>query len=758
MSENMSQVSAEREPKQPKEPKKTRAPKKPREPKKPKEPKQPKAPKAPKEPKQSKTPKQPKERNAAVHSKQKFLLFGIRNKIILCFMVPILFMIIVGIAAYDRAASGMSDKFRESTQQTIKMAGEYVDMSCEFIEAEAMKYAFDSDLERYFIGLYGDDQYNLMLLTDNVKSNILTSQTSNEFVNNIHIITRPGIRMFSTASSSNVDGIFDRYQETMADPNGKGKRSILRWVDSHDMLDEELGMKKDDYILAYQNLSKSSTAAVVVDMKTSTIQQFIDGLDLSDGSIVGFVTKNGRELISENLAEGEESRLTEGEPVFFGQEFFPVITPDMAEEDMQGSREVTYKGSRWLFIYDISAVTNVTICALVPMDVIIGQAKEIRNITAGLVVLAIVIALAIGLMIVAGIQGNMRRISRKFGEVAKGDLTVQVHAKGQDEFRGLADSANNMIDNTKKLVRKVTSATGELENSAKDVEKVSGIISEYSVDITQAINEINDGMSRQSEHAQECVEKTDTLSDEIQGVSRVVEQVEKLVGETEDMINRGMEIVRLLGERARETTSITAKVGENIDSLRRESEIINTFVGTITEISDQTNLLSLNASIEAARAGDAGRGFAVVAEEIRKLADDSAAAAGEIRNNVDHITAQTMNSVQSAQDAQNMVAAQTEAVDQVVSVFQEMQQRMASLIDGLREIVSNTEKADKERSSTVEAVKNISDIIEETANSAEVVRDVVDRLMESVKNLNSTANDLSENMDGLKGEISVFRI
>ena len=143
MSENMSQVSAEREPKQPKEPKKTRAPKKPREPKKPKEPKQPKAPKAPKEPKQSKTPKQPKERNAAVHSKQKFLLFGIRNKIILCFMVPILFMIIVGIAAYDRAASGMSDKFRESTQQTIKMAGEYVDMSCEFIEAEAMKYAFD---------------------------------------------------------------------------------------------------------------------------------------------------------------------------------------------------------------------------------------------------------------------------------------------------------------------------------------------------------------------------------------------------------------------------------------------------------------------------------------------------------------------------------------------------------------------------------------------------------------------------------------
>ena len=208
--------------------------------------------------------------------------------------------------------------------------------------------------------------------------------------------------------------------------------------------------------------------------------------------------------------------------------------------------------------------------------------------------------------------------------MAKGDLTVTVSAKGHDEFQDLAGSATNMITNTKKLVNQVSNATGELEVSAQNVGQASELIHEYSQDITRAIGEINEGMEEQSRHAQECVEKTDILSNEIQEVSHVVERVEKLVGETEGMINKGMEIVQVLGDRAGETTKMTAKVSDSIESLRKESAIINSFVGTITEITEQTNLLSLNASIEAARAGEAGRGFAVVADQIGKLAEQSA--------------------------------------------------------------------------------------------------------------------------------------
>lgn len=682
--------------------------------------------------------------------KSGIMLFSIQNKIVICFLIPILFMIIIGISSYQKSAEGLSEKFQESTIQTINMAKEYIDMSFTFIESEGLKYAFDSDVNQYVQGTLEEQPLEKKKVMDNIKSDMLSSQTSNPFISNIHIVTAENINMLTTGSSHSASGVFKEYKESVA----ASTRGIINWVDNHSILDTPLKLKDYDYIMAYQILTKSNNGCVVIDIKESTIEEFISGLDLGDGSIVGFVTEGGREIVVEQLEEGQESVLNEDESVFFGQEFFSQIDA----EHMQGSMEVSFMEQECLFIYSRSEDTNITICALVPMSVVTSQAQEIKSLTVFLIALSCIIALIIGVFVVVGIQANMKRISRKFEEVAKGDLTVTVKAKSRDEFQGLAGSATHMITNTKKLVNKVSNATEQLDDSAKGVEKVSGIINEYSHEITQAIDEINEGIGRQSDHAQECVTRTDVLSNEIQEVGQVVEKVEVLVNENEDMISQGMEIVQLLGERARETTEITSKVGESIESLKKESEIINTFIETITSISNQTNLLSLNASIEAARAGEAGRGFAVVAEEIRKLADDSAKAAGEIRNNVSHIMLQTENSVKSAGQAQEMVALQAESVEQVIRVFGDMRRQMNYLVKGLNEIVVSMERADGERNDTVQAVQNISNIIEETADRAQKVKDIAGKLLANVENLNTTADVLGENMEGLKSEISVFKI
>ena len=692
----------------------------------------------------------PKQKKSGKSSK----LLSIRNKIVVCFLVPIVFMVIIGVSAYQKSAEGLSEKFTDSTLQTMRMATENLNMSCDFIRSEGLKYAYDDDLRKYFLGMFEDNPVDKLNFLTSTKSNLLSVQTSNPFISHMHIIPKKGVNLLSTKLSSGVDGFLDEYKEDVA--SGEGRRSIPQWIDSHPVLDEKVTETEKDYIMAFEMMSQSNNACVVIDIKPSAITDFMEEIDIGDGSIIGFVTPGGRELVVENVEEGKESVLPEEGNVFSGQEYYTAVMDEAVAD--AGTAEVDFQGEKYLFIYSHSADIGFTTCALVPMRVVTSQATEIRNMTIGLVILACVIVVIVGIFITAGIENNMRRISRKFGDVAKGDLTVTVSAKGHDEFQDLAGSATNMITNTKKLVNQVSNATGELEVSAQNVGQASELIHEYSQDITRAIGEINEGMEEQSRHAQECVEKTDILSNEIQEVSHVVERVEKLVGETEGMINKGMEIVQVLGDRAGETTQMTVKVSESIESLRKESEIINSFVATITEITEQTNLLSLNASIEAARAGEAGRGFAVVAEEIRKLADDSAKAAGEIRNNVANITAQTQNSVESASQAKAMVELQTKAVEEVIAVFREMQERMGQLIEGLKDIVVSTEKADGERSAAVAAVKNISDIIEETAGSAETVNDVANKLLNHVEKLSTTASVLDENMEGLKNEISVFKI
>ena len=675
----------------------------------------------------------------------KTAVFGIRNKIIICFLVPILFMIMLGIMSYSKAESGMSDSFRDSTQQTINMATEYIDMSNSFVEAEALKYVTDSDLGKYFVGIYDNDPTTKRTLIDQVKTQILAAQVGNSFISNIYIITESDRQMISTKTKAQ-SGIYEDYIAEM-----KTGKTIDKWVDYHDALDEYLRLDSEEYILACQMEAKTGDAVVVIDIKKEAITEFLQGLDLGNGSIVGFVTDGGREIAVQRMAGEEQGVLLEGVTVFADKDFF------LQASDETGVSEVSYEGENYLFFHDASDKTGATVCALVPIEVVTGQAEDIKQMTIIGVIVSSIIAIFIGVTIASGIRQNMRRISGSLEVVAEGNLATTVSVKGRDEFRGLAAAANDMIAHNKQLVQQVSQATDKLEVSAGEVTEASGVIQEYSQDITNAISEINVGMEKQSEHAQECVRKTGTLSEEIQEVNRIAREVESLVANAEEMIRHGMEQVELLGQRANETTEVTAKVEESIEELKKESEIINQFVGMITDISEQTNLLSLNASIEAARAGEAGRGFAVVAEEIRKLADNSAEAAGEIRNNVAHISAQTVVSVESAKQAGSMVALQTEAVEEVTGVFQQMNKAMEELFEGLKEILVGTERADKEREDTLEAVRNISLIIEETAESAEVVKKVAESLQQNVENLNGTAESLGDNMSGLKTEIAVFK-
>ena len=234
--------------------------------------------------------------------------FSIRNKIFICFLVPIICMIIVGIAAYQKAASGMKEKYQESTMQTINMVNEYIEMSNAFVETEAMKYAFDGDLNKYALGLLDNDMAAKAGVLAATKSNIISAQATNQFISNIHFVTKTGVGIITTKSSgiigaAEAGGFLEEYL-TDIPMNGKLPR---KWIDKHDLLDTNLNLETEDYILSYQLMAQNKSYCVVIDVKANAIRTLMEGINLGEGSVLGLVTEGGRELLCENITEGKKS-------------------------------------------------------------------------------------------------------------------------------------------------------------------------------------------------------------------------------------------------------------------------------------------------------------------------------------------------------------------------------------------------------------------------------------------------------------------
>lgn len=676
-------------------------------------------------------------------------ILNIRNKIYFCFIVPVVFMVLVGLVSYEYAAKGMNDKFVDTSSQNVNMAMSYLDMVNTNIQSEAAKYVLDSDFEFYVLGMPGKKAPEKNKYYSDRRVALMSTQSANQFINNIHLVPKAVADTISTGTSEKMPGVYDEYVETIKEETGLDG-NFPRWVTSHKYIDEALGLNSEDTFISYQVQDGQRMAYIIVDVKKPAMLDVLKKMNFGSGAYVGLITDTGSEL---SMECGKEDAFSGA--VFAGQTFY---NDAVNAGELSGNGTVSYGGEECLFLYQKSELNGLMLCALIPQRIITSQAEGIKTMTIIMVLVCAAVVILIGTFIANGIQKNMRTISRKLDRVASGDLSISVVAKGHDEFRDLAKSATNMVTNNKSLIRSLSDTANDLEESAESVNSASRTISEYSDEITQAIDEISLGMEKQASHAQECVNITNSLSEKIEAINSDVEAIQSVISDTEKLIRKGTGLVSNLSDRAAQTVSFTERVGTAIKKLEAEAQGISEFVETISDISDQTNLLSLNASIEAARAGEAGRGFAVVAEEIRKLADNSSGATVEIETKIGNIAVQTKASVDSAREAEGMVELQMKAVEEVIGIFEQISGQLKVLISSLDQISESVNAADLQRASTVDAVDNISAIIEQTSASSQLVRNMTDNLHSSVERLGQTAGSLDSNMKGLHKEISTFKI
>ncbi len=684
------------------------------------------------------------------------LNLNIKIQLLVGFLVPIFFVILVGVISSRQAEAGMISNFEESASSSIETQMQYLDFGMSMVSAEAMQMRLDTELQSLVNGLFKKDLSKASSIYRKNSSSIKVRQRSNELIHAIYIIPKSGSKVMSTLESSDqsTDGYYEDwsvteegqkviFEKNVADWLGK----TTSWIGQHPEMDKMTGYKPEDYAISYMSAFPNRAAVFVVDISKEAIRKSLSKVDTSDGSILGFITADGSELVIKDEEVTEEF-------VFFEQDFFQNC---LASEELEGTEYVTYDGQEYFFTFAKSEKTGVVLGYLVPVRHVTKGAEAIKSITVVLVIIACIVAVAIGLFISLNISASMAGIIKRLKKAAEGDLTVHLKTKGKSEFSILSQYIMNVITNMKGLIQQVEGIAMLVKNAAGGVEEISARIEESSQGIKVTLAEIDKGVSLQASDAQDCLTQMDSLSRKIEEIGSSVDQAASGSEVTKEIVEKSINTMEALSGKTKATIEITDRVKADIEELEKKSRVIGEFVNTINDIAEETNLLSLNASIEAARAGEAGRGFAVVAEAIRKLADGSSQAASEINKVVEEIVNQTKGTVSTAAEAGEIVGEQALLVSHTKEDFKKMAECTEQMLISVRKISEDVISIDAQRKDTLDAVSSISAVSEQTATASSEVYNISQKQMDVVEALKKASTELKEKMAELEEALDLFK-
>lgn len=670
-------------------------------------------------------------------------LRGIQVKLIGAFMIPVILFVIIGFMIYSKCSTTLNSTYEASANTSVGTLEEYLGLGFENIELMATRLSINSTITSYYTGSEVKSESMLM----DAKVALSNESTADKFIDHIIVCAKSG-----TACSEKGAIRGDVYNAFVESEEGKNVESEIgmgsMWISSHPAIDEVTGYDSDEYALSLvtvlKNNSNKSVGYIIIDVKTSFIQDILDNAQISDNSIKGFVLEDGSQVLS-----------GDSDIKFTDTDFYQEA---LTGENLQGSKEVSYEGADYLFTYSRIEGTNMLVCAMVPQKEIMAGAQTILRYTLIAVAICAVIAIVVGSVLASGISKAIRKVNRVLKKTSDGDLTGQISMKRKDEFNVLSSSITNMIGSMKDLILKMTNVSGHVSDSAVQVGTNSEVLLEVTKDITEAVDYINSGISQQAQDTESCLEQMNGLAERINVVHENTDEISEIAQEAQGAIENGMVIVANLGEKVQGTTEVTETIIREIRELNKESIAINSIIGTINEIAEQTNLLSLNASIEAARAGEAGRGFAVVSEEIRKLAEQSGNAGNQIGEIINHIQERLAATIETAGLAGESVAFQTEALNNTVDVFKNISQQVSKLAEDVEKITQSVGGIEQAKEDTMNAIESISTTSNQTESASEELARSTEKQLQAVEVLNDAVKRLQMDAEDLDTSVSIFKV
>lgn len=524
----------------------------------------------------------------------------------------------------------------------------------------------------------------------------------------------------------------------------------VAWTDPY--YDETSKITMATASFPFYHPDKKLMGMVTVDIDLSDLQKLVSNIKVGEKGWASLLDKNGTYLSDRDSEKNMKVKITEEKNNNLAE------AGKEALKNKHGHTRYTEGSNSYLLYYEQMPATGWILLLSMPEDELYAPLASLlwKQITVAAVAIAFVF---IGIILYTRfITRNIDEVKRLSVLMADGDLRANMNITSNDEFGQMGLNFNKMITNLRDLLHKIIMNSQQVAAASQELTANAQETAKATENITMTIQDIAAGVADQVVNTGKTTSSVHEISSKIAHINNEMKNVTEMTLKTADKALEGNQIVT---HAIAQMDLINTKIGtatEVVNVLGNRSREIDNIISLITNIAGQTNLLALNAAIEAARAGEQGKGFAVVADEVRKLAEQSEAAAKQISVIIREIQKETSTTVKVMGESANSAQEGIVMVNKAEKTFFEIQQAIQSISSQSQGVSTAIAAISQDAVTVVESVKNIAHSTTETSGSTQTVAATTEEQNAAMEEIQSAATMLAQMAAELDENINRFKL